>query len=130
MHFAQKSPKGFGKFFGKDGESTSETPKSTNQPEAPKDTTPTSTPTPTPTNSSSKQEPPKPTFKLKFGSGGSGSGGGGNAGGGSGGGPFSGRSDKEKMFLIAGLVVGGAIGYSLLGDIIYQEIGWQEFVQK
>lgn len=135
MQFANKVPKGFGKFF--DKKDPSEAPNSTKSNDADsssKQTNQSETEQSAPkqaagseqTNKQSSDKPLKFQYKFDFKSGGSGAGGSGAGGGG----PFGNRSDKEKIYLGAGLAIGGLVGLYFLNEIWYKEIGWQEFVLK
>lgn len=116
LRFADKTPKGFGKFFGKDGDSGTEAPKEKPADGAPSGEKKAAEPSP------KQQQQPKLPHKFTFKSGGGG-------GGGSGGSPFGGGSDKQKMYLFGGLAIGAALGFHLYQTAAYEEIGWQEFVK-
>lgn len=140
LQFANKAPKGFGKFFDKkDPSDAPNTTKPNDADSSSKQTNPPATEQSAPkqstgseqTNKESSDKPLKFQYKFEFKSGGSGAGGSGAGGSGAGGGgPFGNRSDKEKIYLAAGLAIGCLIGLYALNEFMYNEIGWQEFVLK
>lgn len=118
-----KKPKGFGKYFGEEETTASDSKKSeptteSKDPQPPKSRPP---PTPTPTPPKKKEEG---FFSFDFGKKYQGSGG---SSGGSGN-PIGG--DGNKWFL-GGLIGGTAvIGIMAYMNIAYQEVSWREFITK
>lgn len=121
MQFAQKAPKGFGKYFDKERSETSESDATKSEPSGqPKESSGDGQAVhPEPSEKKQKTDPPKVIqFKYK-----------GKGGGGSGS-PFGGGSDKEKLYLYGGLAIGVIAGFFALKEAIYHEIAWQEFVLR
>lgn len=122
LQFANKVPKGFGKFFDKNPQTAS-----AKKPESAGDKKTEPSP-PSPSDSQPKSKKPKEkTFEFKFEFNKDKSGKGGSGGGGS---PLGNGNSKERLFLYGGLAVGAIIGFYAFNEIVYQEIGWQEFVTK
>lgn len=123
LQFSDSAPKGFGKFFNKDGpnskkskdidSSSNKSNESASDTSSAKDTTG--------SEQTNKRKSDKP-FKFEFKKSSSGGGGGGG-----GGGSFS---NKEKIFLALGLAIGGLIGVFAFNEMVYEEISWHDFVNR
>lgn len=123
LQFASDAPKGFGKFFDKkDGPAPAKNEESKPESEEP---------SPRPKREAKPKEPKEPKekeFEFKFEFGGAKKS---SSGGGGGGGKIPGDGmNRQQLYLYGSIAVGTVLGLFALQEIVYEEIGWQEFVTK